>query len=171
MLDSFSPRARQIVFAARFKAGERGATKIETDDFLVSLLLEDQGMLERTVFRKLEGEGTLVNQAPSHTPFFSSVLAQDLLVKLEKSLPQSQPVAPTTEMPLSASLERVFKVAEGLQVRLKQNQIEPLHLLAAAMEEKSDQGVKLLQDSGIAPEKVLLAISKGLASSKRTSGP
>ena len=162
MLDDFSPRARQIVFGARFKAGERGATKIETDDFLVSLVLEDQGMLERTVFSKLlEGEGTLVNQIPSHPPFFSSVLAQNLLVKLEKSLPQSQAVALTTEVPLSASLERVFKVAEALQVRLKQNQIEPLHLLAAAMEEKSDQGVKLLQDSGITQEKVLLAISKG----------
>jgi|SRR5215469_1887983 len=164
MLDDFSPRARQIVFGARFKAGERGATKIETDDFLVSLVLEDQGMLERTVFSKLlegEGEGTLVNQIPSHTPFFSSMLAQALLVKLEKSLPRLQAVALTTEVPLSASLERVFKVAEALRVRLKQNQIEPLHLLAAAMEEKSDQGVKLLQDSGITQEKVLLAISKG----------
>jgi len=163
MLDNFSPRARQIVFGARFKAGERGATRIEIDDFLVSLLLEDQGMLERTVFsRLLEEEGTLVNQVPSHAPFFSSVLAQDLLVKLETSLPQSQAIALTAEVPLSASLKRVFTAAEALQVRLKQNQIEPLHLLAAAMEEQLDQGIKLLQESGITPEKVLQAISKGL---------
>jgi hypothetical protein len=113
MLDNFFPRARQIVFGARFKAGERGGTKIETDDFLVSLLLEDQGMLERTVFSKLlEGEGALLNQVPSPVPFFSSVLAQDLLVKLETSLPQSQAVALTAEVPLSASLKRVFTAAE-----------------------------------------------------------
>jgi hypothetical protein len=45
MLDAFSTRARQVVFAARFKAGERGAEAISVDDFLLGLVLEDQGML------------------------------------------------------------------------------------------------------------------------------
>jgi hypothetical protein len=50
MFDDFSSRSKQIVFAARFKAGERGASMIDTDDFLVGLVLEDQGMLEKEFF-------------------------------------------------------------------------------------------------------------------------
>jgi hypothetical protein len=93
MVDNFSPRARQVVFVARFKAGERGATAIEVDDFIDALILEDQGMLE-SIFSKLyEGEGTAVNSAPSHVSFFSSDTAQDLLSNFGRSLPRSQPVS------------------------------------------------------------------------------
>src|SRR5580765_2601233 len=105
MLDNFSMRARQIVFAARFKAGERGANMIDTADFLVGLVLEDQGMLEKTIFSTIfEGQGTSVNRAQPHVPFFSSKVAEDLLADLNKNLPQSRPVALTTEVP-SPSLE------------------------------------------------------------------
>ena len=48
MFDNFSTRARQLVFAARFKAGERGAAVVDTDDFFVGLVLEDQGLLLKT---------------------------------------------------------------------------------------------------------------------------
>src|SRR5215471_17726163 len=70
MFDNFSPRARQVVFIARFKAGERGATAIEVDDFIGALVLEDQGMLE-SIFSKFdEGQGTVVNSAkPFQTRF------------------------------------------------------------------------------------------------------
>jgi hypothetical protein len=52
MIDNFSTRARQITFAARFKAGERGAKMIDIDDFLVSMVLEDQGLLVKSVSRR-----------------------------------------------------------------------------------------------------------------------
>src|SRR6266704_408732 len=138
MIDNFPTRARQITFAARFKAGERGARMIDVDDFLVALVLEDQGLLVQSVFSKiLEGQGTFVNMVQSHTPFFSSETVKDLLVDLETHLPQSQPVAFTTEVPLSPSLVRIFNSAEALQSRFKHSQIEPLHLLAGPSWEKS----------------------------------
>lgn len=153
-------RARQIVFAARFKAGERGASMIDTDDFLVGLALEDQGMLEKEIFSSIfEGQGTPVNKAPPHIPFFSSKVAEDLLANLGKNLPQSQPVALTTEVPLSISLERVFDSAKALQTRFRHSQVEPLHLLAAMFTEEESQTVKLLRSSGITREKVLLALA------------
>jgi ATP-dependent Clp protease ATP-binding subunit ClpC len=159
MLDNFSERARQMVFAARFKAGERGANMIETDDLLVGLVLEDQGILEKTVFSMFfEGQGMPANTAPPHIPFLSATVAQDLLAKLEKGLLRSQPIALTTEVPLSPSLKHVFNSAKDVQTRFRHNQIEPLHLLAAILAEESGQGVKLLQDSGITHEKVLRAL-------------
>jgi ATP-dependent Clp protease ATP-binding subunit ClpA len=159
MLDNFSERAKQIVFAARLKAGERGAKMIDTDDFLVGLILEDQGILEETVFSMLfEGQGTPVNMAPRHTPFLSPKVAQDLLVNLEKELPQSKPVPLTTEVPMSRSLDRVFNSAKDVQTRFRHRQTEPLHFLAAILASESGQGVKLLQGFGITHEEVLLAL-------------
>ena len=44
MFENFSQRPKLVIFAARAKAGERGANMIEIDDFIVSLVLEDQGL-------------------------------------------------------------------------------------------------------------------------------
>jgi ATP-dependent Clp protease ATP-binding subunit ClpA len=93
-----------------------------------------------------------------HRPFFSSEIVEDLLANLEKNLPQSQPIALTTEVRLSTSLERVFNSAKTLQSRFKHSQIEPLHLLAAILAEESSQGARLLQRFGITQEKVLLTL-------------
>jgi ATP-dependent Clp protease ATP-binding subunit ClpC len=162
MLDNFSERARQIVFAARFKAGERGANMIDTDDLLVGLVLEDQGTLEKTILPTIfEGQGTPVNRSQFHIPFFSSKAAEDLLANLKKLLPQSRPVALTTELPLSPSLERMFDSAKAIQARFQHSQIEPLHLLAAILTEDASQGAKLLQGSGVTLEKVLLTLGGG----------
>lgn len=60
MLDSFSLRSKQIIFAARIKAGERGANTIEIDDLLVGLVLEDQRMLEKGLYPNLP-EGPFIS--------------------------------------------------------------------------------------------------------------
>jgi len=155
MFDAFSTRAKQIVFAARFKAGERGAKMIDVDDLLVGLVLEDQG-LEENMFPKLfEGRGTLLNRASSRIPFFSPEIANNLLTKMRDLLPEAQPVGHSTEMPVSPALERVFHASKDFQLQFQQSQTEPLHLLAAILAEESSQGVKLLQEFGITQEKVL----------------
>lgn len=160
MFDSFSVRARQVVFAARFKAGARGAERIDMDDFLVALILEDQGAVAKTIFSEIhKGQGAFVNQVPFHVPFIPLKTAEDLLANIESLLPQSQPVALTAEIPLSPSLKRVFDSAKAIQTRLQHREIEPLHLLAAILTEESSGGVKLLRDSGITQEKVQLTLS------------
>ena len=121
MFDNFSTRARQLVFAARFKAGERGAAVIDTDDLLVGLVLEDQGLLVKALFPDVE-ENAFVRNSQPHVPFFSHKLAVDLLTELKKSLPRSEPVPETTEIPLSSSLERVFDLAKELQPQFRHSQ-------------------------------------------------
>jgi len=159
MFDNFSVRARQVVFVARFKAGERGATAIDVDDFIDALILEDQGMVESIFSKMYEGQGIALNKCPSHVSFFSADIARDLISNVEKSLPRSQPVSLTTDIPLSASMETAFNSAKSFQTRFRYQQVEPLHLLAAILKEASSQGVKLLQGSGITQEKVVLALS------------
>jgi Clp amino terminal domain, pathogenicity island component len=159
MFDNFSTRARQLVFAARFKAGERGAAVVDTDDFLVGLVLDDQGLLLKGLFPDVE-ENAFVGKGPPHVPFFSHKLAEDLLTKLEKSLPRSQPVPETTEIPLSSSLERVFDLAKELQPQFRHSHMEPLHFLAAILKEDSSEGAKLLRRSGVTLENVLSKLSR-----------
>jgi ATP-dependent Clp protease ATP-binding subunit ClpA len=162
MLVAFSMRAKQIVFAARLKAGERGANLIDAEDFLLGMVLEDQGMVEEILFSKLhDGQGTLLNQAPSHIPFFSQQEAKSLVTGIEALQTQSKPVDLSTEIPLSPALERAFGLAKDFQVHFHHSQIEPLHLLAAIMTEESSQCVKLLEEFGITREKVLDQLRRG----------
>lgn len=160
MIDAFSTRAKQIVFAARFKAGARGASLIEVEDFLVELVLEDQGMLGQTVFSKLhDGRGTLLNNSPSHIPFFPEEVAKHLVIRIDELLPQIKPVGLSIEIPLSSGLERVFASAKAFQAQFPQGRIEPLHLLAAILTEESSHCAKLLQEFGITSEKVMEGLS------------
>ena len=154
MIDNFSAQAKQPVFAARFKAGERGAAVVDTDDFLVGLVLDDQGSLLKSLFPDVE-ENAFVGKGQPHVPFFSHKLAEDLLTKLGKSLPRSQPVPETTEIPLSSSLERVFDLAKELQPQFRHSHMEPLYFLAAILKEDSSEGAKLLRLSGVTLENVL----------------
>jgi hypothetical protein len=72
MIDDFSMRARQLLFAARLRAGERGTNQIEVEDILLGLILEHQGMLaERLWSKRNEGSANPITQAPSHIPLLS----------------------------------------------------------------------------------------------------
>lgn len=92
-----------------------------------------------------------------HIPFFSPEEANDFLAKIEGILPRSEPVGTSTEIPLSSAAVHAFNSAEEIQTRFRHSQAEPLHLLAALLAEES-QGVKLLHDSGITQENVLLTL-------------
>ena len=141
---------------------------IDIDDVLVGLILEDEGMLEMLeegLFPKLrEGRVHLVNEAPLHIPFFSPEIANDFLAKIEGILPRAEPVGTSTEIPLSSAVVHAFNSAEEIHTRFGHSQIEPLHLLAALLREESSQGVKLLHDSGITQEKVLLKLDNATES-------
>jgi ATP-dependent Clp protease ATP-binding subunit ClpA len=155
MFDKFSTRARQVVFVARFKAGERGARMIEVDDLLAALVLEDQGMSEK-IFSDSRGDaGTFVSKAPSHLPFFSPETAEHLLTRIKDIPPQSDSVGLTEEIPLSPALEKVFDSANGIQTQFQRSQIEPLLLLAAIVTQPSSECTELLNEFGITQESVL----------------
>ena len=156
MFDVFSTRTRQIVFAARFKAGERGASLIDVEDFLHGLVLEDQGTLVENLFSKLDdGLGSPRNEGPSHIPFFSQEEAKNLATRIEAFSTATKPIGLSIEIPLSSALERAFDAAKEFQAQFHHSQIEPLHVLAAILTDASSQCAKLLHHFGITQEKVL----------------
>jgi hypothetical protein len=99
MLDDFSGRTRQILFAARFKAGERGASVIDFEDFLHGLVLEDQGTLVENLFSKIDdGLGNPLNEPPSYIPFFSQEEAKNLVTRIEARSNATKPVGLSVEI-------------------------------------------------------------------------
>ena len=160
MFDTFSMRARRVVFAARVKAGERGADNIGIDDFLLGLILEDQdmiGSLMETSFPDSHQEEIIVSKSPAeaHIRFFDPEIASELLIQIGNLLPQSSPISLTTEIPLSSDLKRVFDEADNFRKVLHHDRIEPLHLLVLILREKPTEGAELLQKAGITGERVL----------------
>jgi hypothetical protein len=155
-LNAFSIRAVQTLFAARFKAGQRGANVIDVDDLLFGIVLEDQGMMGY-LLPNMHGAKDSISElpCPSHSPFFPPATAGDIVTRIENLLPQSEPYTHTIDVPLSADLERTFDEAKNVRSMFHHKQIEPLHLLAAVLGQESNQHVKLLRETGITREMVM----------------
>ena len=155
-LNAFSCRAMQVLLAARYKAGKRGANLIEVGDLLFGMVLEDRSMMGDLLSDLLGGhDHTPIPPLRSHNPFFSLETAGELINRIENLLPQAEPIIHTIEVPLSLDLERAFDGAKDVQNLFHHKQIEPLHLLAGVLTQESSQHFKLLQEVGITKELVL----------------
>jgi hypothetical protein len=162
MFETFSMRARRVVFAARLTAGQRGAATIEMGDLLLGVLLEDQDLEGSLLLSNIrEGQRPAkLEPLPSHIPFFPLGATDKLRNRIEKLLSQSEAVARTAEIPLSPDLKRAFEEATHIQNTYHHKRIEPLHILAGVLTEESSQYVKLLQEIGITKEQVLQRLSQ-----------
>jgi ATP-dependent Clp protease ATP-binding subunit ClpA len=154
MFENFSVRAKSVIFGTRIKAGRRGAEFIDVGDLLFAIVLEDQDMTRELTGHEGDGQIGRMQGWEPHTPFFSKSSASDLLAGLETLLPRSSPIPNSRDMPISAELRRVFESAEGGLRELHHKQVEPLHLLAAALELPSRPEVDLLRRAGINEEDV-----------------
>ena len=155
-LNAFSIRAMHTLFAARFKAGQRGANVIDVGDLLFGIVLEDQGMMG-ILLPNMHGTEDSIPELPSppHSPFLPPATAGDIVTRIENLLPKSEPYTHAINVPLSADVERTFDEAENVRSMFHHKQIEPLHLLAAVLGQESNQHVKLLRETGITREIVM----------------
>lgn len=158
-----SQRALDVLFLARVKATTRGSKEVEVEDALASLLIEDQGDLERVVFESpavgIARDGPPVPR-PSHQAFLPPDLARRLLARVEALSARSKPLA--THLRFSADVKRCVAVAEGMRSQLGQSTIEPLHLLAAILTLRPTPSAEILREAGIDRERILKAIQEEL---------
>ena len=154
MFDAFSSRSRIVVFVARFAAGERGSKAIDVEDLLIGLVREDQGTHGSMLSKFLGGGVGSGFPTPTHKQFFDPAVAASLLHNIEESVPHLEPIATSTEIPLSDELSRVFEAAEGYRTQFHHDQIEALHLLAAVFNDERSVAVKELLKIGLTQEEV-----------------
>jgi ATP-dependent Clp protease ATP-binding subunit ClpA len=161
MFEKFSQRARQVFFLARFTAGRRGAQAIELEDLLVSLMIEDQGRFEEAVSEGRRGGTPVVQPRTSpHNPFLVPEVADELLARLQALSPRSQPLPTSVEMPLSQASKNALPRADSLCNEMHHGSIEPLHLLAAGLENPQNKAALIVREAGMTSEKVV-AFLKG----------
>ena len=123
---------------------------------MIALVAEDQGT-HGSMLSKFFGGGEGVESGfptPTHKQFFDPAVAASLLNNIEESIPHLEPIATSTEIPLSDGLSRVFGAAETFRIEFKHDEIEPLHLLAAVFNDESSVAVKELLKIGLTQEEV-----------------
>jgi len=162
MFRDYSFRAVQVLMIARRKAGERGADALEVEDLLVGLIIEDQGGLMKELFGHPEPPvGSLDVGSRPQRSFLPPDLASDLLARVQALCTRSQPVPNDSDLPVSDSVQRIFTLAASLRDELEQTYVEPLHLLAAILEDESSRGTKVFREAGITRETVIQFLQDG----------
>ena len=159
MFDQYSFRAKRVVYLTRLKAGRRGAPALEPAHLVEALVLEDQGEFAEAL--GISGEVGIPFGSPGLKPsrqFFTAELASQILPKLERLLTKSEPIPDSTDMPASPALSRTFDAAITLSKELGHKQVEPLHLLAAALSEPTSKASEVLNEAGVTREGVIAAM-------------
>jgi ATP-dependent Clp protease ATP-binding subunit ClpA len=149
MFHSYTQRAVRAVFNARGVASQKGAQALTVDHLVEGILLEDQGMALSITLP------TPVPTAKPEHPFFEPETAGAILMTLNQIPAEGPPVATEKDMPVSIALQKVLKAAEDLAKELEHPKIEPLHLLAAVLQDESGQAVTILKQAGIARDQVI----------------
>ena len=164
MLRDYSQRAKQVLFIARVKTSKDGAHMVDLQHLLEAIVIEDQGAQELS---KAFGFDPTAKKIQGHTfeststPFFAADIASELLTKIRSFYSYSPPTATSEDMPLSHELAHALTMAAELKQKTGVEKIEPLHLLAAALGEKSSNATNIFFDAGITQEAVLEAIREG----------
>jgi Clp amino terminal domain, pathogenicity island component len=171
MFEYFSERARRIVFFSRKVAGQRGAAAIELEHVIEALVLEDQAEYSK-MFPESSAPRTARMALPSHRPFFAAEVAAEIQRGLEPLMRSKGKSLPTSlDMPVSDVAQRVLMGAKELREELRGEpempsrihvgDVEPLHLLAAALSDETSATAEVLKRAGIAKEAVIAAIKSG----------
>jgi hypothetical protein len=162
-LQDYSTRAKYVLFLARIKAGEDGADSVGLRHLLSAIIAEDQSDQKLPQFESLTPTAGHIRGRESrerHSSFFSPESAALLTSKLEALASSgSSSLAMTQDMPVSEEVNTAMAVALRLGQSIHAEKVEPLHLLAAAMEQKSDSAVRALLDAHVTQDEVLRRVS------------
>lgn len=155
MTEGYSQRALSVLFIARVKAGERGAPAIDVEHLLTAIITEDQsdGRLPGTLTKRHS-----IVSAPPHQKFFPTDVAAKLLDTINGPPAQSAKIPAHQDMGMSPEAAQGWKGAREIQKQFKAEEVEPLHILAALLEDQSNSAVQSVLQAGITRERVLQAI-------------
>jgi ATP-dependent Clp protease ATP-binding subunit ClpA len=167
MFESFSERARRVVFYSRKVAGRRGASAIEAEHLIEALILEDQGDYEKLSPER--SAGTAAQRMRPHRPFFTAETAATIQRGLEALMPaNAQHLPDSADMPVSETGQRVMLGAKELSEelhhepatpsRIQVGHVEPLHMLTVALSDDTSAVAEVLKQAGVTEEAVMAAI-------------
>jgi ATP-dependent Clp protease ATP-binding subunit ClpA len=157
VIQTYSDRAKMILFLARHKAGRDGSPTLDINHILEAVVVEDQGaeamckLLGVNPATTKQARGNV--KAPS-SPFFPLEVASGILLKLDQLSPLLEPVPQSLDMPVSDDGAHALSVALSFARELHADKVEPLHLLAAAFKQPSSRAVRIFSEYGVTEERV-----------------
>jgi ATP-dependent Clp protease ATP-binding subunit ClpA len=170
MFETFSERARRVIFVARLEAGQRGAGFIGVNDLVIGLIAEDQDPNSKDLneqdpkvkktMESLPAFGVRLfppSYALDREPFFSPEVATVPLAKIKGILPRADSIPHNAEMRTSSEFETAIQAAKQLQHEFRGGKVQPLHLLAAALREPCE-ATATVREAGVTEEKVRRAL-------------
>jgi len=134
MFESYTEKARRVIFFARYEASQFGSPSIETEHLLLGLLRENKALTNR--FLSTHGVvGSIQEQIKEHT------------VIREK-------VSTSVDLPISNEGKRVLAYAAEESVRLGHKHIGTKHLLLGLLREEKCFAAQLLHERGLKLDEV-----------------
>src|SRR6266849_4543027 len=130
MFERYTPRARRVLFNARYEATQLGSVSIETEHLLLGLIREGKGLTSR-IF------------ALSHLSL------ENILHEIESRTISREKVSTSLEIPFSAETKRVLQFAAEEADRLRHSYIGTEHLLLGILREEPSAAASILMDKGI----------------------
>jgi enamine deaminase RidA (YjgF/YER057c/UK114 family) len=130
MFERYTPRARRVLFNARYEAGQLGSVSIETEHLLLGLIREGKGLTSRIFAR-------------------SHLSLENILKEIEGRTIFREKVSTSVEIPFTAETKRVLQSAADEADRLLHNYIGTEHLLLAILREEPSVAASILMDKGI----------------------
>jgi ATP-dependent Clp protease ATP-binding subunit ClpA len=166
MFERYSEPARRVIMLAVWSAQKRGAAYIEPEDLLHALIREDRREFAAAMVEMHPNQPRIEQPAEDRRPFFTDTVAQSLIQELHEQpvLLTAEPPGgrlepvPHVDLPVSRDLKHILTVAASDTVS---KIIQPLHLLAAIVEDRDSRLAQLLWQHGITRQKVAEALNTG----------
>jgi len=134
MFESYTEKARRVVFFARFEASQFGSPEIQTEHLLLGLLREDKA---------------LANRLPHPSASMESIRKQ-----IETRTTIREKVPTSVDLPLSLECKRVLAYAAEEAERLSHKHIGTEHLLLGLLREEKCFAAEILYGCGLRLETV-----------------
>lgn len=138
MFERYTERARRVVFFARYQASQFGSRIIETEHFLLGLMTEDKGVIER----------------------YSSFESEHVRRLIRDRVPAGENILTSIDLPLSNESKRILKLAGEEADNLGHRNIDTGHLLLGILRESGCVAEQVLWEIGIRLDAVRTAVKE-----------
>jgi ATP-dependent Clp protease ATP-binding subunit ClpC len=129
MFETYTEKARRVIFFARFEASQFGSSSIETEHLLLGLLREDRALAHR-----LRQSGTSV---------------ESIRTQIEARTTVHEKVSTSVDMPVSEEVKRVLGSATEEAERLAHKHVSTEHLLLGLLREEKCFAAEILEGCGL----------------------
>jgi ATP-dependent Clp protease ATP-binding subunit ClpC len=155
VFETFTEKARRVIFFARYEASQFNSSSIQTEHIMLGLLRE----IDKTSYRLLDQIDVQIE-----------LLRKNLILSLTTRDITTTSEVPYCEIPINDDVKRIFQYAIYERKRFRHNEVDIEHLLLGMLREPNCPAVRFLEIAGVDTVRaigVLLEAVKGKIAAKK----